>query len=282
MTTQAVLQVLASGLLMGLIYALIAVGLSLIFGLMDVVNFAHGEFLMVAMYIAFGAWALTRIDPILLMPIVVAGMFAVGALAYGGIVRYAMRANSNVGMVQIFSTFGLAVLMQGVAQYLFTPDYRSIQTSWLGGKTVSMKTAGLLVLMAQAGLPVPAAEAEFPVEGHAESQQGGWCDESTGSGHSSILRERVRVRFSIGRNPQSVAGERSGFDRFRLRNRPPPTPRPDHLRCRRAGSGLLAPLVPGLVPIGLSNAARQGKRTRTRLHRWSAVSCPSPWPPSRS
>lgn len=147
MTTQAVLQVLASGLLLGLIYALIAVGLSLIFGLMDVVNFAHGEFLMVAMYLAFGLWAWSALDPILLMPIVVAGMFVIGATAYGGIVRYAMRAQANVGMVQIFSTFGLAVLLQGVAQFLFTPDYRSIQSSWLGGKTVAV--AGIYLPLPQ-------------------------------------------------------------------------------------------------------------------------------------
>ena len=63
MTTEALIQVIASGLLMGLIYALIAVGLSLIFGLMDVVNFAHGEFLMVAMYATFGLWLATAIDP---------------------------------------------------------------------------------------------------------------------------------------------------------------------------------------------------------------------------
>ncbi len=53
MTFQTLAQILASGLLMGLIYALIAAGLSLIFGLMDVVNFAHGEFLMLAMYATF-------------------------------------------------------------------------------------------------------------------------------------------------------------------------------------------------------------------------------------
>ena len=138
MTVQAVVQVLASGLLLGLIYALIAVGLSLIFGLMDVVNFAHGEFLMAAMYVSFGAWALLGLDPILAVPITVAVAFAWGAMVYGGIVRYAMRATTNAGMVQIFATFGLAILMQGLAQYLFTPDYRSIGTSWLGGQTVSI------------------------------------------------------------------------------------------------------------------------------------------------
>ncbi len=137
MTTQALLQVLASGLLMGLIYALIAVGLSLIFGLMDVVNFAHGELLMIAMYAVFGLWTLTGLDPVILIPITVGVMFVVGAMMYAGVVRYAMRAKANIGMVQIFATFGLAVLLQGLAQFFFTPDYRSVTGAWLAGKTVN-------------------------------------------------------------------------------------------------------------------------------------------------
>jgi len=138
MTMQTLLQILASGLLMGLIYALIAVGLSLIFGLMDVVNFAHGEMLMLAMYAAFGGWVLTGLDPILLLPAVVAVMFVFGALIYLGVVRFAMRARTNAGMVQIFATFGLAVLIQGLAQFFFTPDYRSIGVSWLAGRTLNV------------------------------------------------------------------------------------------------------------------------------------------------
>jgi len=138
MAFQAIAQVLASGLLMGLIYALIAVGLSLIFGLMDVVNFAHGEMLMLAMYMSFGGWALLHIDPTLFMPVVVAAMFAFGAMVYVGVVRYAMRARANAGMVQIFATFGLAVLIQGLAQFFLSPDYRSIGESWLAGKTINV------------------------------------------------------------------------------------------------------------------------------------------------
>jgi len=138
MHAQALMQVLASGLLMGLIYALIAVGLSLIFGLMDVINFAHGEFLMVAMYATIGLAVFAHLDPIIALPQVAATMFIVGALAYGGVVRYAMRAKANVGMVQIFATFGLATLIQGAAQYLFTPDYRNIQSTWLSGKTAQV------------------------------------------------------------------------------------------------------------------------------------------------
>lgn len=138
MTAQALFQVVASGVLTGLLYALIAVGLSLIFGLMDVVNFAHGEFLMVAMYATFGLWALSHLDPVVLMPAVTTLMFAFGGAAYLAIVRHAMRARANIGMVQIFSTFGLAIFLQGLAQYLFTPDYRSIKDTWLGGRTVEV------------------------------------------------------------------------------------------------------------------------------------------------
>ena len=138
MTVQTIVQVMASGLLMGLIYALIAVGLSLIFGLMDVVNFAHGEFLMVAMYAMFGLVLLTGLDPILLTPVVAAAMFVFGAFAYLGVVRFAMRARANRGMVQIFATFGLAVLLQGLAQTLFSPDFRNLPAAWLTGKTLNL------------------------------------------------------------------------------------------------------------------------------------------------
>lgn len=138
MTLEILLQILASGLLMGLIYALIAVGLSLIFGLMDVVNFAHGEFMMLAMYAVFGAVVVIGIDPLMAMPIAVAALFIVGATAYRGVVQYAMRAKANIGMVQIFATFGLAVVIRGVSQFLFSSDYRNIPSSWLGGKTLSL------------------------------------------------------------------------------------------------------------------------------------------------
>ncbi|MEH2472193.1 branched-chain amino acid transport system permease protein [Nitrobacteraceae bacterium AZCC 2161] len=138
MTAATIIQSLASGLLMGLLYGLIAVGLALIFGLMDVTNFAHGEFLMLAMYGAFFMFAFFSIDPLLAAPLVAAGMFVFGAVIYLVVVRFAMRAKANIGMVQIFTTFGLAILIRGLAQFFFTPDYRSIPTSWLGGKTVSL------------------------------------------------------------------------------------------------------------------------------------------------
>src|SRR5260370_25108806 len=138
MTLQTLVQILASGLLMGLIYALIAAGLSLIFGLMAVVDFAHGEFLMLAMYATFGIVVATALDPVLAAPLVVGLMFVAGSLAYLMIIRYAMRAKANIGMVQVFATFGLGITIRGLSQHLFTPDYRSIQTSWLSGRTLDL------------------------------------------------------------------------------------------------------------------------------------------------
>ncbi|WP_249140043.1 branched-chain amino acid ABC transporter permease [Bradyrhizobium arachidis] len=123
---------------MGLLYGLIAVGLALIFGLMDVVNFAHGEFLMLAMYVTFFLFTFFAIDPLLSAPLAAAALFVLGAAVYLVIVRFAMRAKANVGMVQIFATFGLAIVMRGLAQLFFTADYRSVPNSWLGGKTVSV------------------------------------------------------------------------------------------------------------------------------------------------
>ena len=64
MTSEIILQAIVTGLMIGLIYALIAAGLSLIFGLMDIVNFAHGEHLMLSMFSSFWLWSLFGIDPI--------------------------------------------------------------------------------------------------------------------------------------------------------------------------------------------------------------------------
>jgi len=123
---------------MGLIYALIAAGLSLIFGLMDIVNFAHGEFLMTAMYLTFGLHVLLTLDPLALLPVVAALMFLLGVVVYRTAIRRAMQAKTSVWMAQIFVTFGLAIMMRGLAQLIFTPEYRSIRHHWLSERSVNL------------------------------------------------------------------------------------------------------------------------------------------------
>lgn len=130
MASEYVIQAIVSGVLMGLIYALVAVGLSLIFGLMEIVNFAHGEFLMLAMYASFWFWVL-GLDPILSLPIVAALLGLAGLLVHYGIIRRLLTAPM---LAQVCGTFGLAVALRATAQFLWTPDFRTITDPWIAGR----------------------------------------------------------------------------------------------------------------------------------------------------
>lgn len=114
MTSQVVLQAIISGILMGLIYALIAAGLSLIFGLMEIVNFAHGDHLMISMFSAFWFWMLFGIDPIYSIPLTILVMATLGVATHYFIIRKIL--NSTM-LVQICATFGLAVAIRALAQF---------------------------------------------------------------------------------------------------------------------------------------------------------------------
>jgi branched-chain amino acid transport system permease protein len=161
MTATLLAQVAAGGLLMGLVYALVAAGLSLIFGLMDVVNFAHGELLMVAMYAAFVLWQFTGVDPLLLIPVVALLLFGIGVAIYRLLIQRALSVPTNRGMVQIFVTFGLAILIRGGAQFIFSGQFKSINHSWLTDRKLDIAgvflpapqlAAALVCLIAFAGL----------------------------------------------------------------------------------------------------------------------------------
>lgn len=136
-------QVILSGIFIGFIYALVSVGLTVIYGVMDIVNFAHGEFLMLSMYVVFWLYALFRIDPIFGLPVSVLVLFVVGVLTHKLIVRPVLDAPMSA---QIFVTFGLLVFLQGVAQFLWSPSYRLIQEPLLSGR---LQVAGLNVSLAQ-------------------------------------------------------------------------------------------------------------------------------------
>jgi branched-chain amino acid transport system permease protein len=137
MTAEILLQTLASGVLIGLIYALVAIGLTMIFGVMDIVNFAHGEFLMLGMYASFWLFALFALDPMLTLPLTVLMLFAFGVLLYKFVIRRIIDAPM---LSQIFTTFGLMLLLRGAAQFFWKPDFRSIENSWVSG---SVKLAGI-------------------------------------------------------------------------------------------------------------------------------------------
>ena len=125
----AVPQLIVSTVLLGGIYALIAVGLTLIFGIMRVVNFAHGEFLMLGMYFAFWAFTLWGIDPYFTLVVAVPLFFAVGLGVYALVMRGVIHASHNV---QIFTTVGLSTALQNLALVLWTGDFRFVRP-WHSG-----------------------------------------------------------------------------------------------------------------------------------------------------
>ncbi|NEX60578.1 branched-chain amino acid ABC transporter permease [Noviherbaspirillum galbum] len=142
MSFEIVLQTLASGLLIGLIYALVAVGLTMIFGVMDIVNFSHGEFLMFGMYSSFWLYALYALDPLFTLPLTALFLFGLGVMVY----KLVISKIINAPMVsQLFTTFGLMLLFRGIAQFLWKPDFRSVDKSVVSG--------GVSVAGFQIGLP---------------------------------------------------------------------------------------------------------------------------------
>jgi branched-chain amino acid transport system permease protein len=120
-------QLAVSTILLGGMYALIAVGLTLIFGVMRVVNFAHGEFLMLAMYLAFWAFSLLHFDPYLTLVVSLPLFFAVGWVSYRAVMRPIIHASHNV---QVFTTVGLSIALQNVALVLWTADVRFVRTDY--------------------------------------------------------------------------------------------------------------------------------------------------------
>lgn len=131
-----ILDALLQGILMGLLFALVALGLTIIFGMMDIVNFAHGEFLMIGMYTTYWTSLLLQIDPLITLPAsAIVGML-LGLASYYWLVKYLLRGPM---IAQLFGTFGLMLFLRYLAQFLFGIDYRIIQKGLLVGKTLSVE-----------------------------------------------------------------------------------------------------------------------------------------------
>jgi branched-chain amino acid transport system permease protein len=127
-------QLIFSGMLIGSIYALMSIGLTLIFGVLRIVNFAHGEFLMIAMY---GAWAMTRflgLNPYIAIVVVAPAMFLFGALVHRLII---MPGLDKPHLVLVFATMGLSILIQNLALMAFSADLFDVPPL-LGGRSFTI------------------------------------------------------------------------------------------------------------------------------------------------
>ncbi len=128
-------ELVLSGVLIGMVYALIALGLTIIFGVMDLVNFAHGEFLMLSMYCSFWLYALLGMDPLLTVPLTAVFGGLLGALTYYLLIRHVLHGPL---LAQLFSTFGLLLFLQNLALFLWGPDFRLVSRGWLVDKVLEV------------------------------------------------------------------------------------------------------------------------------------------------
>ena len=118
-------QAVINGLLIGGIYALVSIGVTLIFGVVKIVNFAQGEFVMIGMYISFFLATQFGIDPLVSLIVSMPVLFIIGVLVQHFLIRRVLGLND---MPQIFLTFALSLLILNVSLMLFTANYRTVHT----------------------------------------------------------------------------------------------------------------------------------------------------------
>ncbi|MBI5592202.1 MAG: branched-chain amino acid ABC transporter permease [Deltaproteobacteria bacterium] len=126
---------ISAGLLIGMVFALVALGLTIIFGVMDIVNFAHGEFLMLGMYTALLTAQATGVDPLLTIPFAGLVGFLLGVICYLGFVKYLIRGPM---VAQLLGTFGLMLVLRNLALFLFGSEDRTIHEGILVGKSFDL------------------------------------------------------------------------------------------------------------------------------------------------
>ena len=130
-----IIQIIISGLLIGFVFSLIAVGLTLIWGVMDIINFAHGDFMMIAMFSSLLMFTNIGIDPLFSLPISALLLFCIGLLTYRLVIRPLI---GHSGLAALLATFGLSIFIRNVMLLVFGPDFRVVQNSILAGKRLEI------------------------------------------------------------------------------------------------------------------------------------------------
>jgi branched-chain amino acid transport system permease protein len=123
-------QQLIDGVLIGLVYSLLAIGLTLIWGVMNVINFAHGEFLMIGMFLSYWLYTLAGVDPLFSIPLNAAVLFLLGMFIYRFIISKVMTGPL---LAQLVVTFGISIFLANFAALIWTPNYRLIGHTILSG-----------------------------------------------------------------------------------------------------------------------------------------------------
>ena len=122
---EVLLQTLIAGLLLGGLYALIGIGMTLIMGVMKIINLAHGELMMVGMYIAYALYSFFHIDPYLSIFIAAPALFILGVILQQFLINPVMKVDSILPENQVILTVGIGMVLSNLATVFFTADYRS-------------------------------------------------------------------------------------------------------------------------------------------------------------
>ena len=129
---EILLSAIVSGLLLGMVLAIVALGLTIIFGVMDMVNFAHGEYLMIGMYTGFLTAQVTGQDPLLGLPVAAVVGFVLGLACYYGLAKFLLRGPM---VAQLLGTFGLMLFLRNLALLIMGSEDRAIHQGILVGKS---------------------------------------------------------------------------------------------------------------------------------------------------
>ena len=138
-----ILQVIVGGLLLGAIYALFSSGLTLIWGMMNFINFAHGEFVMLGMYAALLVVVWLGGGPAVFGLAAAGALFALGVVIYFSLIKQVLRGPM---LAQILSTFGLALLLRYAAFWFFSANFVSLPGNALAG---TVNIGGIFIPLAQ-------------------------------------------------------------------------------------------------------------------------------------
>ncbi len=177
----SLLSVLLAGLLLGGIYSLVAIGLNLIFGVIRVVNFAQGEFVMLGMYATFMAYTVLHIDPYLAILLVFPLLFAFGVVVQ----RLILQRLQNEPTMQIFATFGLLMVLQNLV------------LATTGGAAFSIKTplSSMVITAGPVQVSVSRLIALAAVTAVAVALQWGLQNTMTGKAVQAVAQDRRAARL---------------------------------------------------------------------------------------
>jgi len=124
------LQTLVAGILKGGLYGLIGLGMSLIMGVMGIINLAHGQLMMVAMYVTFVLSHYLGIDPYISLFVSMPALFFLGVVIQKYTLNPLMEQDSILPENQVLMTVGIGMVLTEIARFIFTSDYKSVQTSY--------------------------------------------------------------------------------------------------------------------------------------------------------